>query len=211
MNGAPPWLPWVLGGLWAVGFVALGWAPSDREAWLLENLIAVPVVVWLLVHRRRLPLSSTAWILVFAFLALHEVGSHYTYSHVPWMEWSEHLLGWSPGWERNHYDRFLHVAFGLLLTRPFQELLAGPLAANPRLLRVLAICVIATLSGVYELMEWVTAEIVDPDLGIDFVGAQGDIWDAQKDMALALGGSVIATSWGWASSAIRSSLRSSLP
>jgi putative membrane protein len=202
---APWWLPWLLGGLWAVEFAALGWAPSDRDAWLLENLLAVPLVVGLLVGRRRVPLTSAGWILVFAFLALHEVGSHYTYSHVPWMEWSEQLLGWSPEWERNHYDRFLHFMFGVLLTRPIQEVLAAPLAGHPHLLRVMAICVISTLSGAYELMEWIAAEIVDPGLGVGFVGAQGDIWDAQKDMALALGGNLLATGWGWAASSLRRS------
>jgi len=198
---APPWLPWVLAGIWTVEFVALGWAPSDRQAWLLENLLAVPLVIGLLIARRRVPFSTTSWLLIFSFLALHEVGSHYTYSHVPWMEWSEQVLGWAPSWQRNHYDRVLHLAFGLLWIRPLQELLSNALAAHPGLLRVLVICVVSALSGAYELMEWGAAAIVDPGLGVGFVGAQGDIWDAQKDMALALGGSVIATVWIWGTSA----------
>lgn len=193
----PSWFPLTLGGLWTLEFLLLGWAPSDREAWLLENLIAVPVVAILMTMRQRLPFSVTSWALIFGFLALHEVGSHYTYSLVPWMDWGRALLGWTPDWDRNHYDRVLHLAFGLLLARPLRELLAGPLAASPRLCRALAVCVICTFSGVYELLEWAAAELVDPDLGIGFVGAQGDIWDAQKDMVLALGGSVTVMVWGW--------------
>ena len=81
--------------------------------------LRAPVAIGLVLARRRLPFSATSWILVVSFLALHEVGSHYTYSRVPWMEWSRDLLGWAPGWERNHYDRFLHLAFGLLLRSPF--------------------------------------------------------------------------------------------
>ncbi len=113
---APAWLPVALGSAFAVHFALLAWAPYDRGDWLLENLISAPFAVSLILARRRLPLSSTGWALVFLFLALHEVGSHYTYSRVPWMEWSRDLVGWAPASERNHYDRFLHLAFGLLLT-----------------------------------------------------------------------------------------------
>jgi putative membrane protein len=190
---APGWLPIALGIAFGVLFLALAWRPHDRGDWLLENLISAPLALGLVLARRRLPFSTAAWSLLFAFLALHEIGSHYTYSRVPWMDWSRALLGWAPDWSRNHYDRFLHFAFGVLLTRPFAELLAAPLAASPRLRRVLAICCIVTASSIYELLEWAAAMVVDPELGIAFVGAQGDPWDAQKDMLLALGGSLGAT------------------
>jgi putative membrane protein len=186
-----------LAGAFAAVFVALAWEPYDRGDWLLENLISAPVAVGLVLGRRRLPFTTASWILVFCFLALHEIGSHYTYSRVPWMEWSRELLGWAPPWQRNHYDRLLHLGFGLLLTRPMAELLAGPLAGRPLLRRLLPVCCIMTLSALYELLEWAAALVVDPQLGIAFVGAQGDIWDAQKDMALALGGSGLATAVAW--------------
>ena len=191
------WLPVALGAAFAVEFVALAWAPYDRGDWLLDNLISVPLAVGLLLARRRLPLTATGWVLVFLFLALHEVGSHYTYSLVPWMEWSRDVLGWAPGWERNHYDRILHFAFGLLLTRPLGDLIARPLAASPTLLRVMPTCLVISCSSVYELLEWAAARVVDPQLGIAFVGAQGDIWDAQQDMLLALGGSCLVATAGW--------------
>lgn len=200
-------LPAILSGAFAVEFAALAWAPYDRGDWLLENLIPVPVVVWFVLARRRLPLSGASWCLVFSFLALHEIGSHFTYSRVPWMEWSRDLIGWAPAWERNHYDRFVHLAFGLLLTRPIAELLAQPLAGSPRLRRVLPVCCLVTLSAAYELLEWGAAAIVEPDLGIAFVGAQGDIWDAQKDMSLALCGSCVATAIVWAARRARQRLR----
>lgn len=190
---APEWLPLSLAFAFALELVALAWRPHDRGDWLLENLIAVPVAFGAVLARRRLPFSSAAWCLLFLFLALHEIGSHYTYSLVPWMDWSRALLGWAPDWQRNHYDRLLHLGFGLLLTRPMAELLAAPLAGSPWLRRLLPFCCIATLSCIYELLEWAAALIVDPSLGIAFLGAQGDPWDAQKDMALALGGSAFAT------------------
>ena len=194
------WLPVLLGAAFAVEFVALGWAPHARGDWLLENVIAVPVAVWLVVARRKLKLSVGAWLLVFLFLGLHEVGSHYTYSLVPWMDWSRDLLGWAPDWQRNHYDRMVHFAFGLLITRPFAELLSQPLPSSPKLRRLIAMCMILTSSVIYELLEWAAALVVEPEVGIAFVGAQGDIWDAQKDMGLALLGSSLATLAAWIAS-----------
>jgi len=194
---APDWLPVALGSAFALEFLLLAWSPYDRSDWLLENLIAVPFAVAILLARRRVPFSSAAWVLVFAFLALHEIGSHYTYSRVPWMEWSRALLGWAPAWERNHYDRALHLGFGLLLTVPVAQLLGAAPVVRPWLRYGLAVCVMATSSGIYELLEWLAARVVDPDLGIAFLGAQGDIWDAQKDMSLALGGSLAAGLAGW--------------
>jgi putative membrane protein len=119
------------------------------------------------------------------------------------MEWSRALLGWAPDWERNHFDRFVHLGFGLLLTRPVAELLAQVPVVRPWLRWGMAVCAIATLSTLYELLEWMAARVVDPDLGMSFVGAQGDVWDAQKDMALALGGSFAVGVLGWASERLR--------
>ncbi len=194
---APAWLPPALGAAFAVEFAALAWAPYDRSDWLLENLLAAPLAVGLLAARRRLPLSTTGWVCVFAFLALHEVGSHYTYSRVPWMDWSRDLLGWAPAWERNHYDRLVHFSFGLLITRPLRELLAPALPGRPALLRLLTVCVVLACSDLYEILEWWAARVADPELGIAFVGAQGDVWDAQKDTSLALAGSLLVTLVDW--------------
>jgi len=178
--------------LFLAEFVLLAWAPADREAWLLENLISFPVALLLLAARDRLPFSATSWFLIFAFLAFHEIGSHYTYSEVPWQAWCRDLLGWDPGWQRNHYDRFAHFLFGLLMTRPIAELLTLPLPNRSRMVGGLSVCLVLACSSVYELLEWGAASMGDPQIGIAFVGAQGDLWDAQKDMALALAGSCMS-------------------
>ena len=193
------WVPWSLAILWCVAFVALGWTPHDRDAWILENLIAVPTVLLLIGVRPRVPWSASCWCLVFAFLGLHEIGSHYTYSLVPWAEWVEAATGVPVRPERNHYDRVLHFAFGLLCTVPIRELLRSPIRARNEWLGAVAIATVATASGLYEIAEWLAAELVDPALGMGFVGAQGDIWDAQKDMALALLGSALALAIDWRS------------
>jgi putative membrane protein len=182
-------VPIALGLAFACEVVVLGWSPYDRAAWWLENLVPIPVAIALV--------SLMSWCSIFLFLALHEIGSHYTYSLVPWMEWSRDLLGWAPEWSRNHYDRFLHLSFGLLITHPVEELFARRMPSRPVLRRLMTLCTIVTLSSVYELAEWAAALLFDPELGIGFVGAQGDIWDAQKDMALALGGSCISIGLSW--------------
>ena len=184
-------LPLVLGAVFLIEVIALGWEPRDREAWVLENLISVPLALTLVLARRRVALSSVSWCLVFAFLALHEVGSHYTYSQVPWLEWSRDGAGGTLDADRNQYDRFVHFAFGLLLARPLYEVLSRVAAASPAVLRLMAVSCVLSLSSLYEILEVAAALTLDPGVGIAFVGAQADVWDAQKDMGLALVGSLL--------------------
>jgi len=184
------WLRWALALSFAVVFIGLGWEPVDRKTWLLENLMALPLAIWLIARWDRLALSRESYLMVFAFLGLHEVGSHFTYSLVP--------LPDVPGFEadRNHYDRVIHFGFGLAFTRPLAELLGEALGSPPRrLLLALSVAVILALSTCYELLEWMAAVTVQPEQGIAFVGAQGDIWDAQKDTGLAGLGAGLAAWW----------------
>jgi putative membrane protein len=171
---------------------ALAIAPRYREDWLLENLpvfLAVPVAI---ATYRRFRFSDRAYVQMTMFLVLHSVGAHYTYSEVPLGGWVSDALGWS----RNHYDRFVHLAFGVLLLRPVREL-AFPDEPDPGRLRALLLSVagIAALSVGYEIVEWLTASMVDPEAGTAFLGTQGDEWDAQKDMSLATGGAVLAAAF----------------
>ncbi|MEW6273393.1 MAG: DUF2238 domain-containing protein [Thermodesulfobacteriota bacterium] len=176
--------------VFAVAWAALAIEPSYREDWLLENLpvfLAVPPAI---LTYRRFRFSDRAYVQMTAFLILHAVGAHYTYSEVPVGAWVSELVGWS----RNHYDRFVHLAFGVLLLRPVRELAFRPgREPGPWAVALLGIAAVAALSVSYELVEWLTAIVVDPKAGTAFLGTQGDQWDAQKDMALACGGAVLAT------------------
>ncbi len=180
-------------GLWA----GLALAPVDREAWVLENLLVLALAAALLATRRRLVLSSAADLQIFAFLCLHAVGAHYTYSLVPYDRWLETLtgiaLGDRLGLDRNHYDRVVHLAYGLLLTGPAREALAQASGVAGAWRHVYAVLTMVGLSAGYEIVEWGAAMVFGGDLGLAYVGAQGDPWDAQKDMALATLGSLIAT------------------
>lgn len=186
----------VLLAAYGVVWLALAIAPKYRSDWLLENalvLVTVPALVAL--HRRR-PLSDATCVQLFAFYALHSVGSHYTYAEVPYDAWWQALAGETLsaqlGLERNHFDRLVHFLFGLLLLRPVRELFARGGVRRGWASWLGPVCVLWALSGAYELVEWWAAELFGGDLGIAYLGSQGDPWDAQKDMALAHVGALLA-------------------
>ncbi|MEO8605149.1 MAG: DUF2238 domain-containing protein [bacterium] len=180
----------MFGVLWLV----LAIAPSDRMDWLLENgLTAAALPLWLWASR-RLPLSDRAWIQATLFLALHTVGSHWTYSEVPAGDWVKEWFDLS----RNHYDRLVHFSFGLLMLRPMRELIIHePRRFSPSLIAYLCVSGVVVWSALYEILEWVVAASVDPTAGLAYVGTQGDPWDAQKDMGLAFLGALIAAAYDW--------------
>jgi len=179
---------------WLVLWATLAVAPVDRETWLLENLLVFGLALVLLALRRRFRFSNLSAVLILAFLALHAVGSHYTYSAVPAGEWAREAFGLS----RNHYDRFVHFAFGLLWAYPFREIALRAVHAHRVWGYVIPCLAVLAVSSLYEILESWAARVVNPEIGIAFVGAQGDAWDGQKDMTLALVGAMLAmaaTAW----------------
>lgn len=183
--------------VFAAIWTALAIAPRYRQDWLLENAVvavAIPLLVW---SYRRLRLSDLSYAALFAFLVLHEVGAHYTYSEVPYDQWTRTLFGFSLdealGFSRNHYDRALHFLYGLLVVPATIDLLAA--RAPPRGIWrwILPVSFVMSHSIVYELVEWAAALVFGGDLGVAYLGTQGDPWDAQQDMLLATLGAVIAT------------------
>jgi putative membrane protein len=177
-------------------FAGLGWRPLDRADWALENALVVPAAAALVFSRRRLPLSRISYSLIFVFLCLHEVGAHYTYAQVPYDRWFAALGGaplseWT-GWQRNHYDRFVHFCFGLFLAYPIREVFLRVADARGFWGYYLPLDVTMACSMAFELVEWAAASLFGGDLGIAYMGAQGDPWDTQKDMGLAAAGALLA-------------------
>jgi putative membrane protein len=168
-------------------FVALGIAPVDRQSWLVENIMVLLVVAALWCKRSRPALSRSAWCTTLLFLFIHQVGAHYSYPQVPYNTWLMSVfsldLNGLMGWERNQYDRFVHLAYGLLLSVPIREL-SQQMGVKPRYVAFIAWNLVMSTSAVYELMEWLGGAYLSGS-GADVVGAQDDFWDAQKDMALA--------------------------
>jgi putative membrane protein len=186
----------LLGVLFALVFTALAIAPWHRADWALENALVVVFVVVVALTYKKLTLSRISYTLIFLFLCLHEVGSHYTYSEVPYDAWFQALTGRTfnslVGWERNNFDRVIHLAYGLLLAYPVREVFLRVAAVRGFWGYFLPLDLTMSTSMIYELVEWVAAEAFGGELGQAYLGTQGDVWDAHKDMALASLGALVA-------------------
>jgi putative membrane protein len=189
---------WVatLAGAFGVWFAALAVDPVSRSDWWLENALVFAFVAGLAATYRRFPFSRISYTLIFLFLCLHEVGSHYTYSKVPYDEWFSRFTGTTlnarMGWERNHFDRVIHFTYGLLLTYPIREIFLRVARVRGFWGYFLPLDVAMSTSVTYELIEWAASIVFGGDLGQAYLGTQGDVWDAHKDMALAALGALIA-------------------
>jgi putative membrane protein len=190
--------PYVLGLTIVFGleWLVLANAPHNRQDWALENALSLGLITALVLLHRRLALSATAYTALFLFLSLHSVGAHYTYSLVPYDEWARALTGHSVseafGWQRNHFDRLVHFAYGFLLAVPIREVLVRLAGVRGVWSYYLPLAVTSSTSADYELIEWAAAMVFGGDLGVAYLGTQGDVWDAQKDMALAAGGALLS-------------------
>lgn len=182
--------------LFAALWVALAIHPNDRHDWLLENALVVAAVLFVLWTWRKARLSTIAYTLIFVFLCLHEVGAHYTYSEVPYDAWWKALTGSTfnslVGWQRNNFDRVIHFGYGLLLALPLRELVVPKAGVRGFWSYFLPLDIMVSTSALYELIEWGASEAFGGGLGMAYLGTQGDVWDAHKDMALASTGALIA-------------------
>ena len=176
---------------YALLWVVLAIGPVDRSDWFLENLLVFATAIVLIATYRKFQFSNLSYGLLLTFLALHAVGAHYTYAKVPIGFWLRDVLHL----QRNHFDRVIHFAFGFLLLYPMRELLERSAGARETWAIWLAAAALAALSSFFEILEAIIAQIVRPDLGTAYLGTQGDIWDAQKDMAAAISGAVIVAIW----------------
>ena len=179
----------ILAGCYALLWIVLAIRPVDRGDWFLENLLVLAAVALLVFTFPRFQFSNRTYALLALFLALHAFGAHYTYAKVPagfWMQDWLHL-------NRNHFDRLIHFAFGLLFAYPLQELLRRVSGGRANWVPWLALATLSAMSSFFEILEAIIAQIVHPDLGTAYLGTQGDIWDAQKDTAVAILGGVLAT------------------
>ena len=166
-------------------------APVDRRDWLLENLLALALVSLLVLTYRRFQFSDLTYCLITLFMTLHAIGAHYTYAEVPFGFWLKDFFSLS----RNPFDRIAHFAYGALLAYPVREALMRLAGVRGLWSYYLPASAILAQSGLFEIIESIVAALVSPELGSAYLGTQGDEWDAQKDMASAFGGAVLAMSF----------------
>lgn len=147
----------------------------------------------------RWPLRNAELACIAGFLALHTFGARWTYSNIPYDAWSEAVFGASIdallGWERNNYDRIVHFAFGALAVAPIVGLAVRRAGAGAAWASAIAIGFVLAAGGLYEIFEWGISLAAPASMAEDYNGQQGDMWDAQKDMALAGLGALIAALW----------------
>ena len=186
----------VLAGLFALEFAVLAIGPTSRSDWLLENALSVAAVAGLALTYRRFRFSRVSYAMMFVFLSLHEIGAHYTYSLVPYDAACQRWLGFSLdaalGFDRNMYDRLVHFAYGLLLAYPIREIFLRIVDVRGFWGYFLPLDLTMSTSMIYELIEWGAAMAFGSELGQAYLGTQGDVWDAHKDMALASLGALCA-------------------
>lgn len=182
--------------LFLIECLILAFNVFDRKDWLLENVLVAVMLLFLVVSWKKFPFSRISYSMIFIFLALHELGSHYTYAEVPYDQWFASLTGSSfnelIGWERNNFDRVIHFSYGLLIAYPIREVYLRIASAEGFWGYFLPLDLTMSTSMLYELIEWGAAEFFGGDLGVAYLGTQGDVWDAQKDMALASLGALLA-------------------
>jgi putative membrane protein len=176
--------------VFAVSFIE---APYYEHQFLQHGITIASLITFLIVDSRH-RFSDTSFILIGVFFALHILGARYIYSYVPYDEWSEQLFGISITsafhFTRNHYDRFVHFMYGLLLTYPIYENFRKR-GMKDRTALWGSLMFIVTTGTLYEIGEWGVALYFSPQDAEAYNGQQGDFFDAQKDMALAFLGSLI--------------------
>lgn len=181
-------VPHLLLAAYLVLFTVCAIKPYDRGVWFAENLPIVAIVFGLALTHRRFIFSNTAYSLMAVLIFMHTIGGHFTFERVPF-DWFSDLFGF----ERNHYDRIAHFSVGFYAFAAAELLDRRRLIKARWLLFVVPVCFIFTVAAVYEIIEWLYAAASNPSAGASFLGSQGDIWDAQKDM-LADGLGAIVTS-----------------
>lgn len=175
----------------AVALVALLWSgigPTKRDVWFMETCPVMVGIVWVGLRWRAFPWTSVSLALMALFSIVLCVGGHWTYSEVPLGNWIRDQLGW----ERNPWDRFGHFWQGVVPAVLGRELLRRCTTGLRRgkALFWICVCIALAISAVYELVEWWTVLIAAPEQGVAFLGVQGDEWDAQQDMVMALCGAL---------------------
>lgn len=177
----------------ALTWIAPAW-PVEQALHSSLTVVALAGLWWI---DRRWPLQPGHFAAVCAFLVVHCIAARWLYSNVPYDAWVQSATGWSlqqaMGWERNHFDRLVHLLFGLCFAAPLREhlRLRWP-QLSPRQAFVLCVGTIMCVSLGYEWLEWAIALSLDPAAAEAYNGQQGDMWDAHMDMLLATLGSLVA-------------------
>lgn len=163
-----------------------GWRPYDRFTWWLEASPAIAGIAILLATYRLFRFTTLCYTLIALHMCVLCVGGHYTYARVPAFDWLRPIFDW----ERNHYDRLGHLMQGFVPAIIAREVLIRfNVVRQTMWIPFLVVSICLAISAFYELLEW-WAALIGGSAADDFLGSQGDVWDTQSDMCLALIGAV---------------------
>lgn len=173
--------------------------PLEMEAYLLHQAGTAFMLIMLLVCLYKIGLNFLSFNLYILFLIVHVIAAHYLYSYVPYNQWIEQIFGFHLNevmhWSRNMFDRFVHLAYGLLLYPIFYRLFQVWLPQQkPVVIFLLVIQFVVASSMIYEWLEWLIAIGLSPEEAENYNGQQGDSWDAHKDILLATLGAIFTGS-----------------
>lgn len=171
--------------IWASTFTGT----TDMNNWILENVLVFLFLPFLMITYKKYQFSDVTYLLFCVYLCLHVYGSKYTYAENPFGFWLQGVFHSS----RNHYDRIVHFSFGFLLAYPMREMFLRWLNYPNWVSWILPIEITLSVSAFYELIEWAVADVFFKAQGDAYLGTQGDVWDAQKDIMLAFSGAILAT------------------
>jgi putative membrane protein len=168
---------------WAATFINT----PNRQNWFTENVLTAIFISSLVLTYKKFKFSDLSYTLFFVYILLHIYGAEYTYAENPFGYWLKDALHLN----RNYYDRIVHFSFGFMLAYPMRDYFKNYMQWPDWVCWVLPVEITMSFSAAYELIEWLVADVFYPEEGAAYLGSQGDIWDAQKDMGIAFAGAII--------------------
>ncbi|TAE86870.1 MAG: DUF2238 domain-containing protein [Bacteroidetes bacterium] len=160
---------------------------TDTANWITENVLTILFILGLSLSYHKFKFSQLSYTFIFVYILLHIYGAMYTYAENPFGYWLKDTFGMA----RNHYDRIVHFSFGFMLAYPMRDYFKNWFGWPAWVCWVLPAEITMSFSGLYEIIEWLVADVFFPAEGVAYLGTQGDVWDAQKDMGLAFSGAIL--------------------
>ncbi len=168
---------------WAVTFINT----TNRSNWVTENVLTVIFICCMIFTYKKFRFSDLSYTLFFVYILLHIYGAEYTYAENPFGYWLKDTFNLN----RNYYDRIVHFCFGFMLAYPMRDYFKNYMHWPDWVCWVLPVEITMSFSAAYELIEWLVVDVFYPEEGVAYLGSQGDVWDAQKDMGIAFSGAII--------------------
>ncbi len=159
----------------------------NRKNWFTENTLTAIFICSIVFTYKKFKFSDLSYTLFFIYILLHIYGAEYTYAENPFGYWLKDALHLN----RNYYDRIVHFSFGFMLAYPMRDYFKNYMQWPDWVCWVLPVEITMSFSAAYELIEWLVADVFYPEEGVAYLGSQGDIWDAQKDMGIAFAGAIL--------------------